>query len=164
MNKLLSIVTGMMVVLASPHGTSSEARAIVDRIEENYAIIEFSTDKTHRMVEVNSESINGGVSECMEIPITKVVGKFYCDFRASNYDGYEDVYYQFRSDDDEVWWALTAEEMGFAPDLEMQYALYFTDNGTTKDNPPCDCPAEYECECYCYDDIFLGIEAAYRGK
>lgn len=163
MDKTLLFALGFIMVLLTPNGNADEPKAIVDRIESNYAVVEFSTNDTHKMLDIPIEDINNGVAEGTEIPVFMAEGKFYTDFEATDYRGIDDTYYQFRSDDNEVWWALTAKDIGFTPDTETQYILYFTDNGTTPDKPPCDCPAEYECECYCYDDIFFGIEAIELG-
>lgn len=81
-----------------------------------------------------------------------VEGKFYGTM--TSIEG--ETYYQFRSDDDTVWWLLTEKEMGFIP-TEESYLLTYSDKGTTKENKPCDCAPEFECECELYDDVFLGI-------
>jgi hypothetical protein len=88
-----------------------------------------------------------------EIPTEATQGKFS--------EGFEDVdgniYYQFKSNDDCVWWALTEAEIGFKPSTEKEYILLYSTNGTTAEEKPCDCLPEWECECEVYDDIFLGI-------
>lgn len=66
-------------------------------------------------------------------------------------------HYQFKSNDNTVWWALTAEEIGFIPVEDTEYTLFYDDNGTTIENKNCGCKPEWECECEVYDDIFLGI-------
>jgi hypothetical protein len=33
----------------------------------------------------------------------------------------------------------------------------FDDKGTTAENKPCDCLAEYECECELYDDELIAV-------
>ena len=71
--------------------------------------------------------------------------------------GDEIVMYQFKSIDNEVWWCLTENEMGFVPRSGQRYILAYYQNGTTKENHTC--PEEYDCECYCYDDVFLGVYA-----
>lgn len=126
----------------------SQGKVIVDRIEGDYAVVEFSKGETIKMQDILVEDLNGKVSEGMEIPVIAIEGKFYGD------KGIEDIYYQFRSDDDTVWWILTAAEIGHIPNTEDKYILYYTNNGTRA----CDCPPELECECYLYDDIFFHIE------
>lgn len=71
----------------------------------------------------------------------------------TDYDGVTDTYYQFRADDNSVWWVLTADEIGEVPDATTKYSLRYNNNFTTE----CDCPEEWDCECYCYDDEFIGI-------
>ena len=93
----------------------------------------------------------------IENNIKKVDGKFYCDFEAANNEGNKDTYYQFRSNDNEVWWVLTADEIGEIPNFTDNYTLIFSDNGTTEENKPCDCAPELECECELYDDVFISV-------
>ena len=132
----------------------SQGKVIVDRIEGDYAVVEFSKGETIKMQDILVEDINGKVSEGMEIPVIAIEGKFYGDTICKDHKGIEDIYYQFRSDDDTVWWILTAAEIGHIPNTEDKYILYYTNNGTRA----CDCPPELECECYLYDDIFFHIE------
>ena len=90
---------------------------------------------------------------CNAISVKTVEGKFYHDMKLTDYDGITDTYYQFRADDNSVWWILTAEEIGEIPDTTTKYSLKYNNNFTTE----CDCPEEWDCECYCYDDEFIGI-------
>lgn len=80
-------------------------------------------------------------------------GRFYHELEFENAESW----YQFRSDDDLVWWCLEASEMGFVPNFEDKYVIVYDDKGTTAENKPCDCLAEYECECEVYDDEFIKI-------
>lgn len=66
-----------------------------------------------------------------------------------------DDYYEFRSYDRDVWWCIGKDEIDFVPQENTPYALVFYQNGTTIENH--ECALELDCECYCYDDIFLGI-------
>lgn len=90
--------------------------------------------------------------------VHSVEGKFYGSIEGTDTNGNVNTYYQFRANDDSVWWLLTEEEMGFIPNGDTEYTLIYDDKGTTADNKPCDCKAEYECECEVYDDVFLSIE------
>lgn len=47
--------------------------------------------------------------------IVTVDGRFYASMEMSDIDGNKDIYYQFRSDDNTVWWLLTANDIGFVP-------------------------------------------------
>ncbi len=86
--------------------------------------------------------------------VNKVAGKFYDSFEATDINGNTDTYYQFKSNDDSVWWMLTAEEIGCIPNGNMEYVLTYDNNGTTKENKSCSCT---DCECEVYDDIFVTI-------
>lgn len=90
---------------------------------------------------------------CSSISVKTVEGRFYHDMELTDYDGVTDTYYQFRADDNSVWWVLTANEIGEVPDTTTKYSLRYNNNFTTE----CDCPEEWDCECYCYDDEFIGI-------
>ena len=89
--------------------------------------------------------------------VNEVVGKFHNTTELTDSNGNTDIYYQFKSNDNEVWWLLTETEMGFVPNENAEYALTYYNNGTTRESKPCDCPSEWNCECEVYDDIFLGI-------
>lgn len=166
MSKLLSWVLGLIMAISfvpssAPHNSSNindGAQAIVDRIEENYAVVEFSKGDLIKMQDILLEDINEDVSEGARIPVISVEGKFYEDMICTDFQGNEDIYYQFRSDDDALWWLLTASEIGHIPNLDDKYTLFYMDNGTTEKFSVCGCLPEWDCECYLYDDIFFHIE------
>ena len=87
-----------------------------------------------------------------------VTGQFYGSYEAVDSNGNTNTYYQFKSNDNEVWWVLTESEIGFIPSENTEYVLVYDNNGTTKANKPCDCAPELDCECEVYDDVFLGVE------
>lgn len=152
-NILIFILQGI-IAMESSICVAYPASAVIDRIEENYAVVEFSNENTIKMIDIPAEYINGGAYESKEIPVTSVSGKFYGSDTYKTQQGNEKVFYQFRSEDDSVWWILTAEEIGHIPNNKDKYTLYYTDNGTIA----CDDLPELECECYLYDDIFFHIE------
>ena len=84
-----------------------------------------------------------------------VVGTFPFVVEATDNNGNEQTLYQFRSNDNDVWWQLTAEEIGFVPNANQEYVLTYDNNGTTKANKTCDCE---QCECEVYDDILLSVK------
>lgn len=88
----------------------------------------------------------------------ETVGKFYNNLDMKDINGNEDTYYQFKSNDNETWWLLTEEEIGHIPNENTEYVLTYNNNGTTKENKPCDCDPELDCECELYDDVLLSIE------
>ena len=72
-------------------------------------------------------------------------------------DANGDEYFHFKSNDNAVWWLLTAKEMGFTPKANTEYVLTYDNKGTTKANKPCGCEPEFECECEVYDDELVSI-------
>lgn len=150
MIKLLAVLFGLTMIIPSSYKSDRE-RFIIDRAEGNYTVVEFSKSKNNDTDSIVSEDAN--IS-----PICIAEGKFYGDKIDEDYKGDEDIYYQFRSDDDTVYWILTAEEIGHVPNTYDKYTLYYLDNGTTEGNRTCDCPPDWDCECYVYDDVFLYIE------
>lgn len=85
-------------------------------------------------------------------------GEFYTEFDAVNMrTNATEHLYQFRSDDNSVWWLLTTEEIGNMPEYGKRYELTYDDKGTTAGNKICDCLPEWECECEVYDDEFIKI-------
>ena len=103
------------------------------------------------MIDVTHDNFNKMVSEGEKINHSIAYGTFSPGY-------YEQIngetYYQFKSNDNTVWWCLTASEIGFKPIIGKQYTLIYFNNDTT-DCKACD--AIYECECEVYDDIFLGV-------
>lgn len=157
---ILTIILGFVTIIPSSNALINvdTARVIVDRIEGDYAVVEFSKGGTIEMMDILAEDINGEVSEGVEIPVIAIEGKFYGDMICEDYQGVEDTYYQFKSDDGTEWWILTETEIGHIPNTNDKYTLYYTDNGTVKGTQMCDCLPEWDCECYLYDDIFFYIE------
>ena len=88
---------------------------------------------------------------CSLISVKTVEGRFYHDMELTDHEGITDTYYQFRADDNSVWWLLTADEIGEIPDIETKYSLKYNNNFTTE------CNCSKECECYCYDDELINI-------
>lgn len=154
MNKFLTVIFAAIMGLVP----ISSPKAVVDRVENNFAVVEFSKDNAIKYLDIPIDDLNGKITEGMEIPVIAVEGNFYGDMICADYKGAEDTYYQFKSDDNTVWWVLTAEEIGHIPNTTDKYILYYTDNGTTKESQVCDCLPEWDCECYLYDDIFFHIE------
>lgn len=149
----LSVLAGLSGITAN-----NRTSVIVDRIEGDYAVVEVAgSNDFHKMLDVAVEDFNGHVSEGMKIAYTEKAGKFHNIIEAKNSAGENCTYYQFRSDDDSVWWLLTEDEIGKIPSFENEYVLTYFDNGTTARNKNCGCPPENDCECEFYDDIFLSI-------
>ena len=133
----------MKLLLAALIGLNITATATVDRIENDYAVVEVGT----QMVDIPTEDFNNPIAEGNKIPVSIAVGSFEW------FDGND--WYQFKSYDDTVWWALTTEDIGFVPEANKTYTLMYYDNGTTD----CiECAEELDCECEVYDDIFLAIK------
>ena len=158
---LKSLVTSMLVMGMFNQGVPS-ITAEVDRTEDNdMAVTLVYVDRGYRedyyQFDIPQEDYNERKADGEDLKVDVAIGKFYGGFKAYDYLGNEHTYYQFRSNDNEVWWALTEEDMGFNPDMNNEYILAYYDNGTTKENKPCDCAEEEECECELYDDIFLGV-------
>lgn len=125
----------------------ADVRVVVDRIEDNnIAVVEVSYDDEIKMLDIPVEEFNHPVKEGKEIPVSMAIGRFTksCD-----------EYYQFKSYDDKVWWALTVNEIGFTPFEGRTYTLIYFDNGTTDCT---ECDEKYDCECEVYDDIFFAIK------
>lgn len=161
--RLISAALSTAVVLSVPCsvGVSAQA-AVVDRIEGDFAVVEYSTAESVKTVDIRVSDINGEVSEGTMIPVACAKGRFYGDGMVSrDLNGNRFVHYRFKSDDGKVSWFLSESDIGFIPRAEDSYLLYYSDNGTTKDTPRfCKCKPEWDCECYLYDDIFFGVECA----
>lgn len=157
---VLVIIIGIVAITLSSgvQVNVDVARAVIDRIEGDYTMVSFSKGRTHKEIDIPNWDINRELSEGVEIPVTAIEGKFYDKMVHDEYQDTEGVYYQFKSDDNEVLWLLTSDEIGHIPNTNDKYILYYTDNGTAKENSNCDCSPEMDCECYLYDDIFFHVE------
>lgn len=160
MKALLTILlSGLIAVAPAAAQVENSAYATVDRIEEeNYAVLEIClNDEYVKMLDIPQEDFVTPKREGERLELSTVNGKFYTTFTANDYIGREATLYQFRSNDNSVWWALTTEEIGHIPDNNTEYTLIYYNNGTTAENKPCDCLKEWDCECEVYDDIFIDI-------
>lgn len=139
------IITLMMILNLVPQATPPEVT--IDRIEDNdIAVVEISYKDQIKMADVPTEDFNEEIKEGTKISASATVGSFEW------LDG-ED-WYQFKSHDNTVWWALTTEDIGFTPEENKTYTLIYYDNDTTDCT---ECNETLECECEIYDDIFLTI-------
>lgn len=155
--KIISIILLFLTGLNGAEATEQKTSVIVDRIENNYAIVEAVQNDNIKMIDLLLEDFNMPIAEGEKIPFTEVCGKFYSNMELTDSHEKTDLYFQFKSNDNSVWWVLTAEEIGSIPSYEKEYNLIYFDNGTTAENKNCDCLPEWECECEVYDDLFLGI-------
>ena len=150
MTKLISLI----VALAFAVLPQTESKTTVSNINEDdqvAVLVKYKGEVKKRVL--HRYDFNVPVILAEDIPTEVAVGKFTTDFLDSN----GKQYYQFKSNDDAVWWALTEKEIGFKPVMEKEYALLYCNNGTTKQNKPCDCIPDWECECELYDDVFIEI-------
>ena len=95
------------------------------------------------------------LTSCANANNVSLSGKFHGSHKATDINGNTDTYYHFKSNDGSVWWDLTEYQMGFIPNGDAEYVLTYNNNGTTKENKPCDCVTD--CECEVYDDEFVSL-------
>lgn len=157
-----SILSSMLVAgfLFAPQIPSITAE--VDRTEDgDCAVTMMYVDRGNRedcyQFDIPQEYFNARKADGEDLKVDTAVGEFMAEpFDMTSVEtGETEKFYQFRSYDDEVWWCLTEEDMGFVPEAGKAYVLAYYQNGTTKENH--ECPEEYDCDCYCYDDVFLGV-------
>ena len=125
----------------------------VDRIEGPHAILEVARQDSVKTLRVDLDDLNAPVVEGDCIPYRELRGTFRSAIEPV--DNTRGVWYQFVSEDETAFWILTEEEIGGIPSFGCEYVLLFFDNGTVEGNRDCGC--KEECECWCYDDIFLDI-------
>lgn len=63
--------------------------------------------------------------------------------------------YNFRSEETNTYWTLSAEELGFIPDVGADYCIVWSSNGTVSEVDMHDGAPVDGCECHVYDDIFI---------
>lgn len=145
--------TLITIILTLTMTVSTNYKTLVTKIHEDDQITVL-VNYNGRVKEniIHGYDFNIPIKLSEEIPTEATQGKFS--------EGFEDLdgrYYQFKSNDNSVWWVLTESEIGFRPSTEKEYILLYCDNGTTAENKDCGCLPEWDCECEVYDDIFLGI-------
>ena len=158
---LKSILVGILSAGLFFNPPVPKITAEVDRTEDgDFAVTLVYVDRGYRedyyQFDIPQEDYNERKADGEDLEVDVAVGTFSGDiFEMTDINMKKDMYYQFKSYDNEVWWCLTEKDMGFIPKEGKEYVLAFYQNGTTKDNH--ECPEEYDCDCYCYDDIFLGV-------
>lgn len=157
MLKLMAWLVSLGLVVAPTPTVTSE----VDRTEDgDFAVTLVYVDRGYRedcyQFDIPQEDFNEWKNGGEDLDVDTAVGYFSTNnFEMTSPDGVKEKYYQFKSYDNEVWWCLTEKDMGFIPKEGKSYMIAFYQNGTTVENH--ECPEEYECDCYCYDDIYLGV-------
>ena len=127
--------------------TRAPSGATIDRIEDNnIVVLEVYHKGDIHTIDVSADAFNKQVTDGEKIPLSVANGSIEW------LDGND--WYQFISYDNTVWWTLNTETLGFVPDADKTYTLFYYDNGTTDCT---ECPKEYDCECEVYDDILLGV-------
>ena len=158
---LKSILVGILSAGLLFNPPVPKITAEVDRTEDgDFAVTLVYVDRGYRedyyQFDIPQEDYNERKADGEDLEVDVAVGTFSTDsFEMTSPDGVKEKYYQFKSYDNEVWRCLTEKDMGFIPKEGKEYVLAFYQNGTTKENH--ECPEEYDCDCYCYDDIFLGV-------
>ena len=164
LNKLLALILSVgvwMNPMAVGHRPLPVITSEVDRTEDgDFAVTLVYVDNGDRVDEyifdIPQTEFRTWKNPGEDLEVDTAIGTFDDDtVLMIDLDGKEDWYYQFRSYDNEVWWCLTEDEIGFIPDSDKEYMIAYYQNETTKYNH--ECREEDECECYCYDDIFLGV-------
>lgn len=143
----------IFMMLFTISGCTNETYGVTaDRVEDNnIAVVEVVHNNETKMIDIPQEDFNTPVREGEKIKYSVADGTF-SEGMYNPCDG--EVYYQFKSSDNQVWWALTENEIGFIPTSGKVYSLIYYNNGTED----CfDCDEKYACECELYDDIFLGV-------
>ena len=140
------IIMALMILFnLVPQATPPEVT--IDRIEDNdIAVVAIYYQDKIKTVDIPVKDFNEPVKEGTEISASVATGSIEW------LDGND--WYQFKSHDDTVWWALTTEDIGFTPEENKTYTLIYYDNNTTECT---ECEKELECECEIYDDIFFAI-------
>lgn len=133
----------LMLVLLMGLNFAVTPMATVDRIENDYAVVEVG----NKTVNIVVEDFNNPIAEGDKIKISTTIGSFEW------LDGSD--WYQFKSYDDTIWWELTTDDIGFTPKANKTYTLLYYDNGTTDCT---ECAEGFECECEVYDDLFLAVK------
>ena len=133
MKTLIGLLLTATLFTANP--VTVQGGAYVDRIEDNNIVV--IDVECGEMKEVPISDFNQKVKEGDRINSKTVVGSITNTFE--DLDG--NTYYQFKTYDNEVWWCITADEIGFVPIEGKEYILCYYDNGTVEE----------------YDDILLAL-------
>lgn len=153
-NLLILMLTGNIAMTSVPT-IKAEVKDIKDNVVITTVTIEKGNNTNLYCFDINKADFNYPKTTGEKIKVDTTLGCFLPEsFLAEDKDGNIIELYQFKSFDNENWWNLTKDELGFVPDSSKKYTLVYYQNETTKNNHKCD--QEYDCDCYCYDDLFLG--------
>ena len=125
----------LTATLFTTNPVAVQGGAYVDRIEDNNIVV--IDVECGEMKEVPISDFNHKVKEGDHINSKTVVGSITNTFE--DLDG--NIYYQFKPYDNEVWWCITVDEIGFVPEEGKEYIICYYDNGTAEE----------------YDDILLAL-------
>lgn len=133
------------------HNYTAETHVYIDR---NYRIDDYIFYIP--LIDNKYESaFNGTVTEGQNIDIKIVYGTFSGGNEALNYKMINTYLHNFKAFDGSLIWQLEADEIGFTPIDGKNYMLVYYENGTTAENHTC--PVKLGCDCFTYDDVFLGV-------
>lgn len=153
-NLLMLILAGNIAMTSVP-----VVKTEVKDIQDNIVITEVNIEKNNNTnlyrFDIKKSDFNSPKTIGEKLKVDTILGYFLPNsFFAEDKDGNIIELYQFKSFDNENWWNLTKDELGFVPDSSKKYTLVYYQNDTIKNNHKCD--PKYDCECYLYDDLFLG--------
>lgn len=153
-NLLVFFMVGQMSLTYIPKKVS----VVVEKIDNKVVTTEIYINNGNRediyQFDIYESDFNFKVFEGEKLTPDISIGTFTGKY--TSWDGTKySTYYEFRSYDNTSWWDLEEKDIGFIPIEGKRYTLVSYNNGTTKENH--DCPEEYDCECYLYDDVFLGV-------
>jgi len=120
MNRLFVSLLASLAISSLP-APNTVPRAVIDRIEGDYAVVEFSVDDYIETRDIPVGAFTKDVRETQRLSVSKDVGKFIKT----------DSFYYFTSYTGDTRWVLTETDLGFVPELDTEYTLYFFDNFTS---------------------------------
>ena len=160
MNALISLFLSFgLVVTPIPQITAEVTEIVNDRavvfvtVDRGYIEDVYGFDFPVVENSFEPEIENAFVGQKMDVKT--VCGTFYGTWEGVNCRGDKEIFHQFKAFDDSVWWALTVDDLGFVPIDGKIYVLVYDENKDTEENHTC--PSDLDCDCYAYDDLFLGV-------
>ena len=154
MGNMISLLLSFGLVITPTPKITAEVVKVTENEKATVGVYtDYGYQKDVNYFDFSTREISEEVGQ--PLSVKQIYGTFYGTVNSVDGKNEKTKLYQFKSYDDSFWWTLSADDIGFIPINGKPYVLAFNEGGSTKENHKC--PTELNCDCYSYDDLFLGV-------